>query len=73
MLSFEDIVGATDGIEIIVDFPYRELKTNGEMTDQLSTTLPPPLLDFNGVLTVASRTHQPEFTIGPELVLIGQQ
>ena len=38
-----------------------------------SISFPTPLDINNGVLTIATRTYQPEFSIEPELVLFGQQ
>ena len=64
-------IGHEDGIDFTDDIVSR-LKPLCTSSDAAIDIGCPPSLDVEGVLTIGTRTHQPEFNFEPEFVLIGQ-
>ena len=74
VLGYEETVGleGDEDIKVVIEFPCRESSSSRSKERTIPDVSLLPLLDIDGVLTVGDRTYQPEFTISPELVLLGQ-
>ena len=75
VLGHEEVVGEEgeeDGVRVVVDMPSNTRKSIGKGKRKSPPTSKRTPCCVDGVLNVGKRLSQPVFTIGPELVFLGQ-